>query len=300
MKVGLLDIEPKVFNAAYMQIATYHKLKGDSVEWWIPLADRQFNLIYCSSLFDFTDKFKVPERAICGGTGFDINSRLSLAIEKCELDYSIYPNCETSFVWFSRGCVRDCEFCCVMQKEGYIRPVRPKNLNPKGKYITVQDNNFFANPEWKRAIEKLKKWARPVDFQGIDIRTITDEQCRALAVLRHYKQLKFAWDRPADEIAVMAGIKRLTAYVKPWRCMCYVLIGFDSTEAEDLHRVQILKLAAIDPFVMPYDRSDLYQRAFARWVNRKELFKSVNWGDYRGRVERQEEAGTGWNEIGTG
>ena len=35
-----------------------------------------------------------------------------------------------------------------------------------------------------------------------------------------------------------------------------------------------------DPFVMPYDRSDRYQRRFARWVNHKATFNSVAWADY--------------------
>ncbi|HUW19870.1 MAG TPA: hypothetical protein VMW16_11265 [Sedimentisphaerales bacterium] len=212
MKVGLVDIEPKVFNTALMQIAAYHKSIGDEVEWWSPLTAHCFPKVYCSSLFDFTDKTELPKRAICGGTGFDIKSKLPCAIENCDLDYSIYPKCETSYIWFSRGCVRNCGFCCVLQKEGYIRPVRSKNLNPNGRYITVQDNSFFANPCWPGAIMQLQKWGQPVDFQGIDIRRITGEQGRALITLRFHKQLKFAWDRPKDEEAVMSGIKRLLGY----------------------------------------------------------------------------------------
>ncbi len=37
MKVGLIDIEPKIFNTAYMQIACFHKKKGDTVEWAMPI-----------------------------------------------------------------------------------------------------------------------------------------------------------------------------------------------------------------------------------------------------------------------
>ena len=76
--------------------------------------------------------------------------------------------------------------------------------------------------------------------------------------------------------------------------MCYVLIGFDSTPEQDLHRVETLRELKIDPFVMPYDRGSLYQRAFARWVNHKAIFKSVPWPDYQSRVMKQEKAGTGW------
>lgn len=133
MKIGLIDIESKIFNTAYMQIAQYHKERGDTVEWWSPLTDRQFDHVYCSSLFDYTDKSEVPKRVICGGTGFDVTSRLSRMMESCELDYSIYPKCRASYLWFSRGCDRRCPFCIVWQKEGPLHPTHEKNLNPRGK-----------------------------------------------------------------------------------------------------------------------------------------------------------------------
>jgi len=37
----------------------------------------------------------------------------------------------------------------------------------------------------------------------------------------------------------------------------------------------------IDPFVMPYDKSDAYQKNFARWVNHKAIWRTVKWEDYR-------------------
>ena len=287
MKIGLIDIEPKIFNTAYMQIATYHKQCGDTVEWWSPLTDRQFDQVYCSSLFDYTDKSEVPRRAICGGTGFDIRSQLSTAIERCDYDYSIYPKCDRSFVWFSRGCIRKCPWCVIPQKEGHIRSVVPKPFNPDGNYVVVQDNNFFANPEWKSAINLLLWWDQPVDFQGVDVRLLDEEKCAALLCLKHNKQIKIAWDDPWEDIG--SKLQEVIKYIKPWRLMCYVLIGYwHDKEEMDLYRVEMLRDFGIDPFVMPYNRSDPYQRAFARWVNHKAIFKRVPWQDYRGRVEKQE------------
>lgn len=306
MRIGIINLEPKIFNSALMQISQYHKARGDTVEWWTPLEDRLCDQVYCSSLFDFTDKTDVPEHAICGGTGFEVTSRLSKELEKCDLDYSIYPKNKTSYLWFSRGCIRNCPWCVVPEKEGKLSTAVPKNLNPIGKYITVCDNNFFASPTWRKAIAWLLNCNQPVDMQGIDIRIITDEQCRQLTKLRHYKRIKFAWDNAAecghevstqpltDERQILAGINRLTKYIKPWRLMCYVLVGFNSTEQQDLHRIETLRTLKIDPFVMPFDKTDLYQRTFARWVNHKAIFKKVKWAEYKGRVEKQEAAGTGW------
>jgi hypothetical protein len=59
-----------------------------------------------------------------------------------------------------------------------------------------------------------------------------------------------------------------------------VLIGYDTSPEEDLYRVEMLREMKIDPFVMPYDKSDPYQKNFSRWVNHKAIFKSVKWEDY--------------------
>ncbi len=152
MNIGLIDIEPNISNPALMQISYWHKHQGDTVEWAAPLEYDKYGKLYCSSLFDFTDKSQVPERAICGGTGFDLTTKLPF---DCHLDYSIYPKCKRSIIWFSRGCNRDCGWCIVREKEGKIKSVTPKNLNPKGKYIVVQDNNPFQNPLWHNGFTSL-------------------------------------------------------------------------------------------------------------------------------------------------
>lgn len=279
MKIGLIDIEPKIFNTAYMQISQYHKQRGDTVEWWSPLTDSQFDHVYCSSLFDYTDKPEVPARAICGGTGFDVTSRLPKATEDCDLDYSIYPECKKSYIWFSRGCIRNCPFCCVRQKEGYLRPVIAKNLNPQAKIICVQDNTFFANPKWKLAIKWLQAKALSVEFLNIDARILVCEQAKALLTVKHHKQIKIAWDNPKENLE--PKLKQITKWIKPYRLMCYVLIGYWSTPEQDLHRVETLRALKIDPFVIPYNKHDAYQKRFARWVNHKAIFNSVKWEDYK-------------------
>ena len=115
-------------------------------------------------------------------------------------------------------------------------------------------------------------------MQGVDIRGVTDEQCKTLASFKHCKQIKIAWDNPREDIRY--DLLTLLGHVEPYKVMCYVLIGYWSTEAEDLVRVEQLRRLKIDPFVMPYDKTDYYQRRFARWVNHKATFKTVAWKDY--------------------
>lgn len=277
MKVGLIDIEPKIFNTAYMQIAYYHKQLGDTVEWAAPLEYGKYDKLYCSSIFDFTDKSQVPSNAICGGTGYSLTTELPF---DCDLDYSIYPKCKTSFVWFTRGCKRKCPWCVVPEKEGDLHWVRRKQLNPKGRYITIMDNDFFGNPDWENVIAWLGQI--PVDIQGIDVRTLTDAKCEALAGLRRWKNKRFkiAWDIPSEETKIRNGIIMLTESMPASSLMCYVLIGFNTTLEQDLHRVRSLQGMRIDPYVMCIDRQDRHQKKFQRWVN-GHAYRNVKWEDFK-------------------
>ena len=265
-------------NTAMMQVSKYHKQRGDHVERYSPLFHHEYDRIYAFSIFDYTPKHYVSSDMICGGTGFEITSRLPPEIEQCEYDWSLFPDCDFSIVWFSRGCIRNCPFCVVRQKEGYIHTVKPANLNTNGTYIKVMDNNFFANPKWPQAIEQLKLWNQPVDLQGVDVRLLNRPQCEALNSLQHKGQIHIAWDRPKEDLRPQ--LRKVTKHIKPYKLMCYVLIGYDSSEAEDLWRVRELHKLGIDPFAAPYDKSDTYQKNFARWVNQKAIFKTTPWEEY--------------------
>jgi len=273
MKIGLYNIEPKIYNTALMQISYYHKSKGDTAEWYNPEA--RYDKVYCSSLFRFTDKSNVPTGAICGGTGFDLTTALPF---DCDLDYSLYPDCDRSFVWFSRGCIRNCDFCVVRQKEGDFKAVSPKSLNPKGKYVQVQDNNFFANPAWKKAMFRLWGWGQPVDFQGVDIRLLTPEMCQSLKFTKLGKQLKIAWDNPKQDLR--SKIKSLLHYVSPSKVRCYVLIGHKSTLEEDIYRVRELEKLKIDIYIMCIDRKDPHQKKFQKWANGF-AYRNIEWEDFK-------------------
>ena len=158
MRIGLIDVDShNMSNFALMKISAFHKAKGDNVEWVNHF--NSYDKIYKSKIFTFTpdnNHYVDCHDINKGGTGYDIHSCLPPEIDSCtELDYSLYQNNLYSIQFFSRGCIRACPFCLVHKKEGKIRPVTPTNLNPNGKHIEVLDNNFFANPEWRSAVEWL-------------------------------------------------------------------------------------------------------------------------------------------------
>ncbi len=281
MKIGLIDVDSHNFpNLALMKISSYHKRNGDSVEM---ATLGHYDKLYVSKLFDFSDlnlnTLVTADETIIGGSGYDLNINLPPEIEICDPDYSIYPMYDFSLQFYSRGCIRNCSFCIVRQKEGYIKAVKPMALNPNGNRIEVLDNNFFANPEWMFAVNDLIRTKQTVNLHGVDVRLMNEEQAYWLNKLKHHKQIHIAWDFP--NLDLTPKIKEMTKYIKPYKIMCYVLIGYNSTPEQDLYRVEKLRELGVDPFVMPYNKSDKYQKKFARWVNHKAIFKTVKWSEYK-------------------
>jgi hypothetical protein len=280
MNVGLWNLEPKVENTALMQVSQYHKQQGDHVEFYSPLYN--YDKVYVFSLFSFTKKPKLKSNMVAGGTGFNVKSKLPKEIENCELDYSIYPKSKTSYLWFSRGCIRKCPFCVVPTKEGKLTPVEPKKLNPKNKYISVMDNTFTSNPNFEKALKLLAEKGLPVDFQcGLDVRLNHFEKwCEIKNRLKIHKQIRTAWDDPNEDLT--ENLKQFAKVFGKSNIMVFVLIGYWSTDIQDLYRVTEIRELGLDAWVMPYNKKDPYQKAFERWCNRH---VGCSWEDYNRKPE---------------
>lgn len=292
MRIGIVDVDGHHFpNFALMKIAAFHKAKGDAVEHAAPLFGI-YDRIYQSKIFtfssdvsDFDGRFEV----VRGGTGYDIKSRLPSEIERTtEMDYTLYPQYPFSLQFFSRGCIRQCPFCLVHDKEGSIHPVDPVQLNPKGEWIEVLDNNFFANPEWRTAIDFLIKTEQPVNLHGVDIRIMDEEQAYWLDKLRLKRScIHIAWDLP--DIDLTAKLREVTRYIRAWKLTCYILIGFNSSVEQDLYRIERCRELGIKPFVMPYrdfenkSHPSQYARDLAQYVNKPQIFGSCSFDEFEPR-----------------
>ena len=284
MNVGVIDVDGKIPNLALMKLSAWHKARGDSVKLYEPLFDKP-DIAYASKVFSFTPDFQYwPDcKIVKGGSGYDLNTELPPEVEGIYPDYSLY-NCDYAIGFTTRGCVRRCPFCIVPEKEGHIRAVGDIYDFWNGqKQVMLLDNNLTALPEHiERICKQLIAERVRVDFnQGLDIRLLTDGMAKLLARVRLWKQIHFAFDHVSHEGAVRTGVATLARHMPLSRVMFYVLIGYDSTPEEDLYRVELLRGLRVDPFVMPYDKGDPYQKRFARWVNHKAIFKTVKWEDYR-------------------
>jgi hypothetical protein len=291
MNVALLDVDSKIPNLALMKISAWHKEQGDSVEWYIPLLAAGYDRIYASKIFKYSDGSMLDyDRMIVGGTGSESSQTLPVEIENHQPDYELYGY-EHSIGFAMRGCRLRCPFCVVPAKEGRPRSswtIEEIWQNRDSKHIVLLDNDFFGNPDWPARIEEIQRLGLSVNFsQGLNIRNLHDDQAAALASVRFRnfhnteKRVHFAWDDPRHEKLIHKGIRRaMDAGIKPSRMTFYVLIGYWSTPAEDLHRVEVLREYGCDPYVMPYDKFDRYQIDFARWVNIKVKFKTMTFPEY--------------------
>lgn len=254
------------------------------MKWFDPL--HNWDIVYSSKIFNFTPEYDYPIKGkyIQGGSGYSLEKKLSKDIESIYPDYSLYGY-DYAMGFTTRGCIRNCDFCIVPEKEGKIKAVADiYNFWDGQEKLMLLDNNLTAHPkQFKRTLQHLIKEKIKTDFnQGLDIRLITPEKARLLSKVKLWKQIHFAWDFPGIEKQVLEGIKILTNNgVRPYKLMFYVLIGFNTTPEQDLYRVEKLRELKVDPFVMPFDKSDSYQRKFARWVNHKAIFKSVKWKEYK-------------------
>ena len=297
MRIALYDVDSKIPNLALMKLSAYHKERGDSIEWYMPLMRDHYDKIYASKVFAYSDGDLDPSRMEIGGTGWSLTKTLPLEIERLRPDCSLYEF-RHSMGFTMRGCRLNCPFCVVPQKEG--KPQATATIDEiwtqrDSDFVILLDNDFFGNPQWANRITEIQKHSLRVNFsQGLNIRLITDEQAKALASVRFRNlsnkknQVHFAWDNFRQERMIRAGIERcLEAGLMPWQMAFYVLVGYDSTEEDDLHRITVLRDYGCDPYVMPYYSTDPYQRRLARWTNYKAIFKSVPWGEYRVGIKRK-------------
>lgn len=140
-------------------------------------------------------------------------------------------------------------------------------------------------------IEKIINLKIRVDFeQGLDARIIANNRdiAKLLSRVKWYKPIRMACDTKAQMDYVEKATHLLRRFgAKPSVFFVYVLLKDDIQDA--LERVMFLKRLKLDPYVQPFRSAekDSYLNAismdFARWVNKKPVFKTCSWRDYRAR-----------------
>lgn len=288
-RIGLHDSDKTGFpNFALMKLSQHYKQQGFSVDWWNPL--EQFDAVFSSKVFTFTPvEDLLPPNAFKCGTGYGDLDELPRHIDSTAPDYSLYPQCSHAIGFLTRGCIRNCPWCIVPKKEGDIKAYRDWHevKRPDSRDIVFMDNNVLACDHGIEQIQSMIGQDVRVDFnQGLDARLISPDVAEMLARLKWIRFIRMSCDTDAMLSTVLAAVEHFKRFgVKPYRLFVYLLVK-DIKSAE--HRAKWLRHAGVDVFAQPYRDFEnnveptREQRDFARWVNRKPIFKSCeSFADYK-------------------
>lgn len=288
IKIGLHTGDKTKFpNFALMKLSAFHKLHGELVEWWNPF--ETYDTVFSSKVFTFTpEEPALPDNTIKGGTGYGCMDKLPEFIDIMKPDYSLYPDCNYAVGFLTRGCIRNCPWCIVPKKEGGIKAYADWRdiKRDDSRDIVFMDNNVLAHSHGLSQICSMIGQNVRVDFnQGLDARLITSDVAEMLAKLKWIRFIRMSCDTDAMLDTVMDAVAVLGKHgVKPYRIFTYMLVQ-DIPSAE--RRANRLRSAGVEVFAQPYRDFEhnieptQEQRDFARWVNHKAIFKSVErFADY--------------------
>lgn len=203
---------------------------------------------------------------------------------------------EYSIGFITRGCFRKCPFC-VNQKYDHV--FRHSNLNEfvdsRRKKICLLDDNILGSPDWRDILNELLATGKPFKFkQGIDERLLTDEKCEILFKAKYDGDYTFAFDNIADYELIHNKLKLIRKYSSATNIKFYVLVGFESTDENDIvnmwKRVALLMEYQCLPYIMRYqNKNDTpWKRskyrgmyiAMARWCNQPSFYKKKSFRQY--------------------
>jgi hypothetical protein len=211
-----------------------------------------------------------------GGTGWDDYSKKPYKITKLPPEIEAFDEPQWTYEMYdidygigfsTRGCHVGCSFCVVPKKEG-LKEYRASSveslINPQSKHLVLMNNNSLAHHDFMEDVEQIKRHGLSIHWdQANDITLITPEIAKALSEVNYRsfdgknKELFFAFDlmikRKRDPITnqpvtydmlkvVPEKVRMLKdCGIPPRHIKFYMLIGFNTTEEEDLARVECMK-----------------------------------------------------------
>ena len=295
-RVGLLSVDSDYPNLALMKISRYHRLKGDTVEWYNPLD--HYDKVYSAKVFSFTPDYGYyinADSVEFGGTGYDLEKKLPRDIDLIQPDYSIYPQIDskTAYGFITRGCPNRCKWCVVPNKEGKISPymdVEEIAIDGRNNLI-LMDNNVLASDYGITQIEKIVNRKYRVDFnQGLPPSLVTPEIAHLLSKVKWIKRIRFGCDTTGqiDDCERAISLLEKNGFKGEFFFYCILLDDFE----ESFSRVNHWKKRGgrFYPHCQPYRDVNnhnqvipQWQKDLASWADKKWIFRTCEFKDFEPR-----------------
>ncbi len=321
-------------NLVCEKISAYWKERNATVELKLDYDNlNKYDQVYIAKVFTdtpFPSKIKETKKIHLGGTGFYFDKAPNLPdeIEHHKPDYHLYDGwieseveraekeCKAngkefkksnfmvqfkeytdySIGFMTRGCFRKCPFC-VNKKYDHVFLHSPLEefYDPERKKICLLDDNILGCPGWRDIIQELINTGKPFKFkQGMDERLLTDERCKILFSANYDGDYTFAFDNIGDYDLIHKKLKMIRRYTKAKNIKFYVLVGFESTDANDIvnmwKRVALLMKYQCLPYIMryqnkndtPWKRSEYANMyvTMARWCNQPNFYKKMSFRQF--------------------
>ena len=314
MRVLLVDVDSKIPNIALMKLAAFHKqdevkllrcnYSGYPHDYNPPnVRGIGYDVVYVSSIFTVNKDINVIgcNNVKFGGTGISLTKCLPQEIDDFPEDYSIYPDNTSSYGFITRGCIRNCPFCFVPQKEGKIYLYRKWQDVVKHKTTYFLDNNFLAYDGHIDILNDLVKYNIRCQFnQGLDIRLLIDDNAKLLSEMNYIGEYIFAFDDCHFERAVNIGLQLFRKYEKrAWREKFFVYCDAELHSISDVvYRVDWCIGNKVLPYLMrnkncwESNNKDFYID-LAAYCNQPNLVKKMTFAEYikkrqPNNIERQQ------------
>jgi len=246
---------------------------------------KNYNAVYVSTIFTCNSSMVTVTNCSnvqFGGTGVDAGIQLPAHIDVAPMDYSIYHESflkqaeekeydtpekrekalakvhaltHTAFGFITRGCIRNCKFCFVPKKEGWIRSYRTIDeiYDPaKHNRVDFMDNNILAHPNHIAILTELRDRKIRCQFtQGLDIRLLDKKNATILRDMNYDGEYIFAFDRIILKRTIEKKLELLKSIGFKKALKFYVLVSPKYTCLKhDIYRIEWLRERGILPYLM--------------------------------------------------
>jgi len=296
--VLLIDADSIIPNIALMKLSYFYKKLGYFVDFvrcglsyypnkkkFFYYAPSGYDFYFCSIIFDGNKEYIKGNSILFGGTGFDLSIVLPDSIEYEECDYSLYPGNDTSYGFITRGCIRNCSFCKVPKKEGWIRKVNNIDDIVRHKNVKFLDNNILAYPEHISILNELVDKQIKCQFnQGLDIRLVTPENSFLLSKMNYLGDYFFAFDSWKYR-RIIEDKMCLLEWAKDWRLKFFVYVSPFMPIISVINRISWLKANRCLPYIMRdiscwYSINCEFYVDIAAYCNQPNVFKKMSFEEF--------------------